>query len=99
MASTATLAFRLGGWLFRVCGIDSLLHFQCRPPSKKRPFFCPKFGVHYTLVLRRNWNFYGSDRTRSGITMMTSQIAAPNGKKECSKNYINVSGVLPQMKT
>src|SRR2546422_8857761 len=47
MASTATLAFRLGGWLFRVRGIDSLLHFQCRPPSKKRPFLCPNFGVHY----------------------------------------------------
>jgi hypothetical protein len=25
-----------------------LLHFQCRPPSKKRLILCPKNGVHYT---------------------------------------------------
>jgi hypothetical protein len=24
------------------------LHFQCRRPSKKGPFFCPENGVHYS---------------------------------------------------
>jgi hypothetical protein len=31
-----------------VFGALSLLHFQCRRPSKERPFSCPTFGVHYS---------------------------------------------------
>jgi hypothetical protein len=29
----------------------TLLHFQCRQPSKKRPFSCPENGVHYSPAL------------------------------------------------
>jgi hypothetical protein len=33
----------------------TLLHFQCRPPSKKGPFSCPENGVHYNFS--QFWGF------------------------------------------
>src|ERR1019366_5592069 len=43
------VAERRAGWRCRYAKTRkcTLLHFQCRPPSKKGLFFCPKNGVHY----------------------------------------------------
>jgi hypothetical protein len=43
----------------------TLLYFQCRPPSKKRLFSCPKNGVHYSADVNQS-DFCRIVRDREG---------------------------------